>query len=179
MSCQDLDNLEISSQSLEKRLTILDVPSRRIEMSEWDVLSYQIRQAVPHWIPPFLAKYALAGAVLECRGKTESFVRLFSFFEPKDYALLFAEGSLYLPLTAYGLLPFADESDGNLWVGSVDVSGPINLLELSDWDRSQPSERNGLCFASRNLACLLASMGISEASYYENAQVRPRTMWYR
>ena len=125
--------------------------------------------------------YSLAGGILEYRDQKEPYVRLFSFFEPSDYVNAYQEGSLYRGLLEFGFVPFASEQNGDVWLvdSASGPASPIYLMELSGWNGDRPNNRNGLVFACGNLGLLLASMGVSEASYYGSADGPHSIIWHK
>jgi len=168
-----------AASSLQDRFELLRVPIRRISRTEWDHLPARISHLIPPWIPELLAAHCLAGGVLEYRDREHPYVRQFAFFEPTDFVKGFQEGSLFWRLIGFQLFPFANEANGNVWVTGLE-SGPdsaIQLLELSDWNGDKPCTANGLLFACGNLAMLMATMGISEASYYSLSIGQRSTLW--
>jgi hypothetical protein len=166
---------------LEQRFKILSTPTRKAEASEWDRVVSKIGSLVPRWYMHILSTYHLVGGVLEYRGKGEAPLRLLSFFRPDDLEVVLAADSLMRPLLDYGYFPFANESDGNAWLCARDQApeGDVYLLELSSWDGGEPKIGNGLIFAASSLSFLLTSMGVSEASYYDQKSRPTRIIWYR
>jgi hypothetical protein len=174
-------NLVRAARSLEERFELLHVPSRKIPEAEWTRLPEAIKRLIPPWIQILLKNHSLAGGVLEYRDRTRTYVRQFAFFEPPSFESGFEEGSLLLRLIRFGLVPFANEADGNVWVVGLD-EGPtsaIYLLELSGWNGAEPDKANGLVFATRTLAHLLAAMAVSEASYYNGHESKSCVLWSR
>lgn len=165
---------------LEQRLSLLAVDGRRATRDEWEKVPHGVRELIPLWYVNLIGGYNVLGAVLECRGLYEVPIRMFSFFRPSDLAVVLEEDGLGRSLLDYGYFPLANESDGNYWVcRSGEARGAIYLLELSSWDRSEPAEGNGLLFAASRLSYLITSMGISEASYYEDPKGPSRVIWYK
>ncbi|HZN67069.1 MAG TPA: hypothetical protein VFB66_17390, partial [Tepidisphaeraceae bacterium] len=78
-----------AAESLEARLDILRVPTRKVKLSEWERLKPSVRDAVPRWHRKLLASHRLAGAVLEYRDRMYPFVRVLSLCDPKliDFVL--------------------------------------------------------------------------------------------
>lgn len=175
------DELVNAVRSLEDRFRLLHVSSRRIPESEWSVLPETVRLALPTWLPALLSNHILAGGVLEYRDRKEPVIRQFAFFEPSDYASSYQEGSLLRRLIGVGFLAFANEAGGNLWLTRFHdgPASPVYLLELSAWNGDEPTVQNGLVFASSSLALLLASMGVSEASFYHSPEGPTHVLWHK
>jgi len=70
-------------------------------------------------------------------------------------------------LKRIGFFPFANESDGSVWLATVanGPSGKIYVLEHSDWDGSLPTKENGLIYAHKSLAHLLSAMAVDNQSF--------------
>ena len=173
-------DLLMSAQALEVRFNILRVPSHTIAESEWYSLPESIRQLIPVWIPALLSKFKLAGGVLEHRDRTHSSNRQFCFFNPTDFASELSDDSLLQRLPQFGYVPFAYEHNGSVWVMEItgQVSGVIYLLNLPDWNGAKPTPQNGLVFASSRLSLLLASMSVSEVSYYDVQGGITSVLWH-
>ena len=173
--------LRIAAQSLEERFQLLRVRSRKILNSEWDSLPTGIKNTIPEWIVTLLASYSLADGVLEYRDSQQPYVRQFSFCNPDELLADMSAGSLYGRLSGYGFVPIAYESDGSMWVTRIGggPTGAIHLLDHSGWDGNEPTARNGLVFASSRLSLLLASMGVSEVSYYERPEGITSLIWHK
>jgi hypothetical protein len=169
-----------AARSLEERFQLLHVPNRKISQSEWNSLPAPIRKLVPDWISVLLSDHSLADGVLEYRDRTEPYVRQFRFATPSEYALELGEKGTFSALPRFGLVPFAYESDGNVWVLKFKdgPNGKLYLLDASAWDGREPKHGNGLVFASSSLALLLASMGVSEVSYYNDPKGVRSVLWY-
>jgi len=56
-----------AAESLEQRLQLLSVPTRKVLMAEWNSMPEAIHSVVPSWIPTLLSRFRLLGSVLECR----------------------------------------------------------------------------------------------------------------
>jgi hypothetical protein len=166
---------------LEQRFKILSAPAWTTDISDWDRISPNIGSVIPAWYKHIVSTYRVMGGVLEYRGGGADPVRVLSLFGPEDFAIVLAEDSLMRPLLDHGYFPFANESDGNAWLctGERGPEGDVYLLELSSWDRGEPTPGNGLIFAASRLSYLLTSMGVSEASYYGQAEGPARVIWYR
>lgn len=168
-----------AARTVDERFSLLKVPSRKILESEWGDLPSKIRSFVPAWIPVLLSTFRLVGGVLEYRDFKRPSTRQFSFFAPTDYASALEAGSLFGDLPRSGFIPIAYEYNGSVWVKRIneDFSGAIYLLSLPDWNGGQPTLTNGLVFASTRLSLLLASMGVSEVSYYERPGGITSVLW--
>lgn len=172
--------LERAARNLQDRFDILHVTSRSVHQDEWDVLPQSFRASVPPWLVDLLGTYRLVGGVMEYRDVREPRIRLLKFFEPVTLANMLGDGGLLLNLSTFGFFPFADESDGSVWVATTaNDTGPIYLLDLPFWDGSMPSASNGLVFAASRIEYICASMGVSEASYYSSGRTPRFVMWYR
>jgi len=135
---------------------------------------------MPSFIPQLLQQFSLVGGVLEYRDRHGPSQRLFSFVGPREMALFFEQGSVMNAVVEHGYFPIANESDGSVWVmRPEDAGGPVFLLQLPEWNGQEPTTHNGLLFASDRLSFLLASMAISEASYYATSATPTSVMWYR
>jgi hypothetical protein len=151
-----------SAHSLEERLQLLHVPTRKIQLTEWNSLSSKIQNLVPNWIPTLLAKYSLIGGVLECGNcyEDQNWARNFCFWGPAEYErnLSSEDYNLGEEILATGLVPISDEKNGDMWVTSISggPSSPIYLFDLSGMKK---------ILASSRLALLMASMAISEVSF--------------
>jgi len=168
-----------AARNLEERFQLLRVPARRVALGEWASLEPSVLQTVPPWLMHLLSDFALAGGVLEYRDRSRTFPRLFSLFGPDQMRLHLQEGAVTRRALDHGYVPFANESDGNVWVAPLGgPPGPVFLLELADWDGGRPNHGNGLVFAGSRLEFLLASMAVSEASYYELPHLPRYVMWY-
>ena len=101
---------------LEDRLRILAAPVTVSDHSDWALLDPVISALVPGWYKSILSRWSLCNAVMECPGRGDDVVRVFSFLRPSDFAVLFAAGSLIHRLVDSGFFPVGNESDGNLWL---------------------------------------------------------------
>lgn len=172
--------LEAAAVSLQTRGEILTVPTRRIPMADWDVLPPRMQNLTPVWLRGLLSRYALHGLSLEYRDPVAEYLRVFSFLSPTEIKEMFAEGSFYEPLLATALATIGYESNGNLWLTkkSSAPDSTVFLFEQSDWDGgSEPTTKSGLRFAAARFAFLIASMGVSEVSYYDSPAGSTRLIW--
>ena len=171
--------LESSARSLEERLKFLQVPARKVPISEWNTVPGNVRALVPEWIPALLANYGLLGAVLGCLAWGEPFhLRL---WEPAEYESQHESANQGLKELIHdkGLVPIGSSDNGIYWVTSLD-GGPLSSISVFS---STPDEhKNGgkLEFASSRMELLMASMGISKRSFSTfGKSLEPRSvMWY-
>jgi hypothetical protein len=170
--------LERSARSLEERLKILQVPTRKVPLSEWDSVPETVRALVPNWIPALLANYGLLGVVLGCfeyQGLSQ--LRL---WEPAEYERQHesADEGLKELILGKGLVPFGSGDNGKYWVTSLD-GGPLSSISVFS---SAPEDHNmdNVEFASSRMELLMASMGISKRSFSTfGKSIEPRSvMWY-
>lgn len=163
------DELVQAAAALEKRLQILQVPSFKIPSAKWEVLPDDIRNLIPAWIPALLSNYSLVGAGLqfEHHNRHAGNPILLSFFDPQSFGMVLIKNGCDRPLIEYGFFPFANESDGNVWLTTIadGPSGKIYMLESSGWDGSLPTKENGLIYAHKNLAHLLSAMAVNNESF--------------
>jgi hypothetical protein len=147
----------------------LHAPSFKIPSAEWEALPDDIRNLIPPWIPALLSNYSLVGAGLEFDNyeKHRTWQNLFSFFDPPSFVMIVKKNSYYRPLIEFGFFPFANESDGSVWLATIanGPSGKIYVLEHSDWDGSLPTKENGLVYAHKSLAHLLSAMAVDNQSF--------------
>jgi len=163
-------NRELARQAanLEERLRLLRVPTRKIPRAQWATLPPEMKTAIPTWITLLLSRYSLANAVLEYPDRIETYSRYFRFAEPEDYKLLLEKEALWWELWEAGFVPFAWESDGDVWVldGRGSQSGKVYLWDHSGCSPNRPpSLDNGLRLASSRLEFLFASMAVSTSGY--------------
>ena len=168
--CENLPpDLRRAAETLEARLSVLNAPAYKIPLSEWGALDSTIRNLVPSWLVSLLSNYSIAGVVLEFENHVEkqTWPVGFGMFLPVTFRQNFQSESLYLDLLRFGFIPFASESDGNVWVATVNdgPSGNIYLLEFSAWSGAMPHKDNGLIYAHRNLACVLSCMAVSNETF--------------
>jgi hypothetical protein len=163
------DELVQAAAALEKRVQILQVPSFKIPSAKWETLSGDIRSLVPPWIPALLSNYSLVGASLqfENHNRHSTWPILFSFFDPQSFELILIKNGCDRPLIEYGFFPFANESDGNVWLATIadGPSGKIYMLDSSGWDGALPTKENGLIYAHKSLAHLLSAMAVNNESF--------------
>jgi hypothetical protein len=172
-------DLARAADSLQERFRLLRLSTRTIPDEEWGTVAASIRDMVPSWLRELLGKYELAGGVLEYRDRSQPRARLFRFFDAANFSSHLGNDSLTRQLIDYHYLPFASESDGSVWViPTGNALGPVSLLELAEWNGGLPTIANGLRFATSRLEFLLASMAVSEASYYGSSEPPRCVMWY-
>lgn len=172
------DILTQAARSLESRLDILAAPTRKVKLSEWRRLDAGVRDVVPRWYRKMLASHRLVGAVLEYRYRARSSVCLLRLCDPSDVAYYLAHGSVTAVLLSFGFFAFASESDGSVWLmPRGEQPGPVFLCEHSSWEGDRPTLTNGLIPAADHLAHVLASMGVSEASYYGDDDGPRNIIW--
>ena len=168
-----------AAESLEQRLQILSVPTRKIPMGEWNAMPETIHHLVPSWIPSLLSRFSLHGAVLECRhnGHTASWQRFFDFWEPEAYTQNLSGGSFYCfkdEFIAEGMVMISAETDGDMWLTSISggASSPIYLFDLSGHER---------ILASSRIALLMSSMAVSHQSFGRlgKAEKIRSVMWFK
>jgi hypothetical protein len=185
MANEDLlpEELEKAARTLEERFMMLRIPARKIAAEEWNSVPADIRRHIPPWIEVLLSQFALAGAVLEYRDHKNPYVRQFSLYKPDEFTqgLKDAEIGCLGILPKYGFIPIAYEQDGSMWVTRIAAgpSGEIYMLDHSGWDGGEPTKQNGLVFAGSRLSLLLASMGVSEGSYYESPAGITSVIWHK
>jgi hypothetical protein len=161
-----------AAESLEQRLQILSVPTRKVPLAEWSLVPEEIQGSIPGWVPTLLAMFSLHGGVLECKNnnKRATWERLFGFSGPDQYKEFLLSGDYVweTEILAAGFIPISHEQNGDLWVTSIKdgPSSPIYLFSLSDMER---------VFASSRIALLISSMAVSERSWEDE----PRSvMWH-
>jgi hypothetical protein len=172
--------LDLAASHLSGRAKMLGIPSAAVRVASWHDLGPSVMAHVPPWLPQLLAQHLLEGLVLEYQGP-DRLLNFFKFYTPDDFVRAYHDEGVLSVLPQFGFFPFAEEADGNVWLLSSldDPSSEVFLLDLSAWNGSDaPSKRNGLIFASSRLAYLLATMGISEASYYRDENGPHSLMWY-
>jgi hypothetical protein len=163
-----------AAESLEQRLRILQVPTRKIPLTEWEWVPEKVQGMIPTWVPTLLAAHSLHGAVLTCKNRNDDMPseRWFSFAGPDQFKefLLSKDYVWDTEILAQGYCPISYEQNGDLWVTSIKdgPSSPIYLFGLSEMERF---------FASSRMALMLSSMAISELSY--NEPEKPQSvMWH-
>jgi ankyrin repeat protein len=145
--------------SLEQRLRLLNVPTRKVPLAEWTAIPTHIHDLIPNWIPTLLANFSLLGAVLEHQSSSgdETWPRSFSFWGPAEYASLSGKSRYCFAdeFISDGLVIISDESNGNVWLTSISggPSSPIYLFDLSGHEKSIVCNR---------IALLLSSLAVSQ-----------------
>jgi ankyrin repeat protein len=149
-----------AATSLEEQLRRLNVPTRKVPLSEWNTVPQQIHDLIPNWIPILLANFSLLGAVLTHQNnlEEETWPRYFCFWGPAEYTRNLSGKNRYCFADEFideGLMMISDESDGNMWLTSISggPSSPIYLFNLSGHEKS---------IASSRIALLMRSMSVSE-----------------
>src|SRR5438067_13834614 len=167
-------DLTKAAESLEQRLQILSVPTRKVPLTEWSLVPEDVQGLIPGWVPTLLAKFSIHGAVLECKNDNDdaTWERWFSFSGPDQFKAFLLSGDYVweTEILAAGFVPISHEQNGDLWVTSIKdgPSAPIYLFDLSWMKR---------IFASSRIALLISSMAISE--YSCDKSDKPRSvMWY-
>jgi hypothetical protein len=170
--------LSKAAESLEQRLQILSVPTRKVPMAEWNSMPEAIHHLIPTWIPTLLSRFSLLGGVLECRNNdgNATWERFFCFWGPAEYARNLFGGSHYCfkdEFIADGLVMISDENNGDMWLTSISggPSSPIYLFDLSGHEN---------ILASGRMALLMASMAVSEESFrsFGKSQKARSVMWH-
>lgn len=162
-----------AAESLEKRLQILSVVTRKAPMAEWNAMPEPIHHLVPPWIPTLLSRFSLLGSVLECRHNVEdaAWPRLFCFWGPTQYVHRLSD--CHFEFLSEGFVMISDEADGDFWLTSIagGPSSPIYLWSLSGRER---------ILASSRIALLMSSMGVAEESFFSFGKgQRPKSvMWH-
>src|ERR1051325_5955314 len=157
--------LTMAAGSLEQRLQILSVPTRKVPFAEWSLVPEKVQSLIPNWIPTLLAGFSLHGAALECKHNNDdaNWERLFGFSEPDQYKDFLLSGDYVweTEILAQGFVPISHEQNGDLWVISIKdgPSAPIYLFDLSGMER---------IFASSRIALLMCSMAVSKFSWSDN-----------
>lgn len=166
-----------AAQSLEQRLRVLEVPTRKVPLAEWNLVPQNIHDLIPNWIPTLLAHYSLLGAVLECENNySAEWQRYFYFWGPKQFAHKLSGKSRYCftdELLAEGLVMIAHESNSDMWLTSITggPSSPIYLFDVSGHEK---------VFASWRMAYLMSSMAVSEQSFRTSKYSgEPRSMFWK
>jgi hypothetical protein len=158
-----------AAAALEKRFQILNAPSFKIPFAKWEALPDDIRNLIPPWIPALLSSYSLVGAGLAFDNyeKHRTWPVLFSFFDPQSFAMILKKTVCDRRLIEFGFFPFANESDGSVWLATIadGPSGKIYLLEHSGWDGTLPIKENGLVYAHKSLAHLLSAMAVDNQTF--------------
>ena len=169
-----------SCQLLKGRLSILSAPGAIVNLPEWETLKPPFQSLIPSWIKCLLNEFPFKGVVLE--GFDARFVKLRSFrlLGPEDYEALSNSCKVSKNLIAQGLLPFAGDVAGNLWAlsGDFSASSEVYHVTTATWNSAMPpSISNGVILASKRLSLLLASMSISEATYYADDGAPHSLLW--
>jgi hypothetical protein len=160
-------------------LKILQVPTRKVPLSEWDSVPETVRALVPNWVPALLANYGLLGAVLGClEWRVPFHLRL---WEPAEYERQHAgaDQGLKQLILDKGLVPFGSSDNGIYWVTSLD-GGPLSSISVFSSAPGDHDMGSKLEFASSRMELLMASMGISKRSFSTfGKSLEPRSvMWY-
>jgi hypothetical protein len=166
-----------AAESLEQRLQLLRVPTRKIPLAEWNSMPEAIHQLVPSWIATLLVRFSLFGGVLECKHNQDyAWQRIFGFWGPEEYVSALSGDFYYCfkdEFIANGLIMISGENDGDMWLTSISggPSSPIYLFDLS-------GHRNIL--ASSRIALLMASMAVSGESFssFGNSEKVRSVMWH-
>lgn len=167
-----------AAESLEVRLQLLSVPTRKVQMTEWNSMPEEIHHLIPDWIPTLLSRFSLLGSVLECQNNYRHLKqqRLFCFWGPAEYTRNLSGESYYCfrdEFIAEGLMMISDESDGDMWLTSISggPSSPIYLFDLSGHEN---------ILASSRIALLMASMAVSWESYrsFGKSEKARSVMWH-
>jgi len=152
-----------AAESLEQRLQLLRVPTRKVPMAEWNSMPEAIHPLVPAWIPTMLSRFSLLGSVLECRNNMEdaTWQRFFCFWGPAEYTRNLSGENFYCfkdEFISEGLVMISDETNGDVWLTSISggPSSPVYLFDLSGHEN---------ILASSRIALLMASMAVSEQSF--------------
>lgn len=167
-----------AAESLELRLQLLSVPTRKVPMAEWNSMPEAIHRVVPGWIPTLLSRFSLFGSVLECAHNQQdaTWGRYFCFWGPEEYSRNLFGDSHYCfkdEFIAEGLVMISDEADGDMWLTSISGghSSPIYLFDLSGHEK---------VLASSRMALLMASMAVSKESFHsfgKSEKIRS-VMWH-
>jgi hypothetical protein len=167
-----------AAESLEQRLHLLSVPTRKVSMAEWNSMPEAIHHVVPSWIPALLSRFSLLGSVLECRHNQQNatWERCFCFWGPAEYTMnLFGESHYCFKdeFIAEGLVMISDEADGDMWLTSISggPTSPIYLFDLSGHEK---------VLASSRMALLMASMAVSGESFHSfgKSERMRSVMWH-
>jgi hypothetical protein len=79
------DGLVRAARNVEERFDFLGVPTRKVPLEDWNVLTNDVRAVIPEWIPNLLASFKLLGGGLEYQRKVRpASLELFGFHEPKN-----------------------------------------------------------------------------------------------
>ncbi|MEO5803050.1 MAG: hypothetical protein ABIR24_05935 [Verrucomicrobiota bacterium] len=165
-----------AAESLETRLQLLRVPTRKVSLAEWNSTPVAIHPLIPRWIPSLLANFSLLGSVLECQHNEaeRAWPRCFCFWGPAEYTRNLSGNSSYCfkdEFIADGLVMISDESDGDMWLASIeDPSSPIYLYSITWQERF---------FASSRISLLMASMAVSPESFtsFGKSEQPQSVMW--
>jgi hypothetical protein len=169
--------LATAAGSLEMRLRLLHVPTRRVPIAEWNLIPEAIHHLIPDWIPTLLARHSLLGCVLECQHNQDHCARprYFCFWGPEEYARnLWGEHRYCFAdeFVAEGLVMISDESDGDVWLTSIKngPSSPVYLFSVTGHEK---------IFASSRISLLMASMAVSPESFtsFGKSERRHSVMW--
>jgi hypothetical protein len=170
-------DLTRAAESLEQRLQLLSVATRKVSMAEWNAMPEAIHRLIPEWIPTLLANFSLLGSVLECVHNYEvTWQRHFCFWGPEHYAHNLIGDSQYCftdDFVAEGLVMISDESNGDMWLTSISGGpcSPIYLFDLSGHEK---------VLASSRMALLMASMAVSAESFrsFGKSEKTRSVMWH-
>lgn len=172
-----------AARNLEDRAKILGLPSKRIELHEWDVLTPEIQALIPPWIPALHSRFNIAGIALEFENydSEAGYPLLFRFFDPQSFGIDMQGGLYrniyYRDVIEHGFIVFAAAEGGPDWAASLSdgPEGNIYYFNQSDYSGEKPSEDNCLVYAHRNLASLLIAMAISNVNYPGGGAPRSRS----
>jgi hypothetical protein len=129
--------------SLEKQLQELGIPSRKINLAEWDALPSKVKSWIPRWLMVLLANHSLAGPSLERPHESGSWQRYFCFWSPDEYLKRITPDDpkrsqdndwwLSEMIIDLGFIPISDESDGDMWIASLadGPSAPVYVYSLT------------------------------------------------
>lgn len=146
------------AKNLEQKLRSAGTEARKISLSEWSSLPVDARDLIPDWLPALLADFSLYGGVFELPNFNErEWPAYFFFWGPVDFQQNFFGKTRHCfsdEFIADGFAIISDESDGNVWLASLDdsISSPVYFFDLSGHEK---------ILAADNIAGLMQRMSVS------------------
>jgi hypothetical protein len=165
--------LMAAARTLEERARILGLPTEGIELREWDILAPELHSLIPPWIPALHSRFKIANITLEFSNFDDDacYPWPLRFHGPQSLGIDM-EGGLYREIYYHdvineGFIIFAAAEGGPDWAASLSAGpeGNIYFFNQSDYSGGLPTEDNGLVYAHKNLASLLAAMAVSNMNY--------------
>ena len=147
-----------AAKNLEQRFSQSKVSTRKVPLSEWNLVPQEAQDLIPNWIPALLANFSLLGGVLEYRNVLNDgeWPLYFSFLSPASYAENVFGKSRYCFMNEFvedELTLLSAESNGNMWLTSISggPASPVYLFDLSGHEKILVSERIDLLLEGMNV----------------------------